>query len=93
MSKKSDLYDLRRWRRRSQLQRKRQPLCERCEAEGRLTIATLAHHVVPHNRNMYDFHCGALQSLCHNCHLIVHGRAPKNDTFIGLDGWPVKVQR
>lgn len=55
------------------------PLCERCEAEGRITPATEVHHVVPvetaltradKERLAYDPH--NLQALCHACHVQVH---------------------
>jgi hypothetical protein len=88
------LYDLRRWRRRSALQLKHHPMCQKCEAEGRVTAATLSHHVEEHHGDLFKFHYGKLESLCHDCHLIAHGRAPKrdNDTTIGVDGWPISKQ-
>ena len=86
-----ELYCSSRWRRRTALQLKWRPMCERCEREGRTTAATLSHHLVPHNGDRYLFFYGALESLCFNCHLLEHGRAPMRDyeTDVGSDGWPL----
>lgn len=55
------------------------PLCERCQAEGRLRAATEVHHVVPvddamsasdKRRLMFDPH--NLRALCHDCHVQTH---------------------
>lgn len=63
------------------------PLCERCEAEGRVTAAVEVHHVIPVEhaltkqekaRLMYDYH--NLRALCHECHVKEHtemGRSGK----------------
>lgn len=85
------LYNSRRWRRRSALQLKQHPMCEACERQGRTTVATLAHHVVPHNGDVQLFYLGALASLCHDCHLVEHDRKPQR-AEIGIDGWPVTVK-
>lgn len=55
------------------------PLCQRCEAEGRITPATEVHHIRPVEeaitmadkmQRMYDVH--NLQALCHDCHVKTH---------------------
>lgn len=55
------------------------PLCQRCEAEGRITPATEVHHIRPVEeaitmadkmQRMYDPH--NLQALCHDCHVKTH---------------------
>ena len=55
------------------------PLCERCEEEGRHSLATEVHHVVPvedavtrqdKERLMFDYH--NLRALCHDCHVRTH---------------------
>lgn len=63
------------------------PLCERCEAEGRHTLAVEVHHVIPvengitrqeKERLMFDYF--NLQALCHGCHVKTHtemGRSGK----------------
>lgn len=83
----ADLYDLRRWRRRSRLQLKMHPVCLHCERKGETTIAVLAHHNPPHGGDLYKLMNGPLESLCFEHHLIIHGRgAPRK--AIGVDGWP-----
>lgn len=56
-----------------------QPLCERCQREGRLAAATEVHHVRPVEDGlgdkaqellMYDYH--NLEALCHRCHVMAH---------------------
>ena len=42
------LYDLRRWRRRSKQFLTENPLCRMCEKIGRVAVATLVDHIVPH---------------------------------------------
>lgn len=66
------------------------PLCEYCQAEGRIEAATEVHHVRPveeaityadKRQRMYDIN--NLQALCHDCHVKVHtaiGRAGKAAT-------------
>lgn len=63
------------------------PLCERCEEEGRKTLAVEVHHVIPvedgltkqeKERLMFDYH--NLRALCHDCHVKTHmemGRSGK----------------
>ena len=63
------------------------PLCQRCEANGRLTAACEVHHIRPveeaisegeQRRLMYD--PMNLMALCHRCHVEVHtemGRSGK----------------
>lgn len=65
----------------------RHPVCQRCEAEGRLAPSTEVHHVWPvedglgqgeKERLMFDPH--NLQALCHECHIKAHtelGRSGK----------------
>jgi len=71
----------RRWERRAALFKRRYPLCgqrpgdvapvmSRCHDEGRVTVATLVDHVVPH-RGDIDLFWDELhnwQSLCAACH-------------------------
>ena len=68
-----------RWRRLRQHVLSRHPMCQRCEAEGRITPATEVHHVRPvedaptaaeRARLMFDVH--NLRSLCHACHVLTH---------------------
>lgn len=66
------------------------PLCERCEAEGRVTAATEVHHRTPvehgltaDDKRRLAYNPTNLQSLCHACHLKAHeelGRTGKAAT-------------
>lgn len=69
------------------------PICQRCEAEGRLTAASEVHHVRPveeafskaeRERRMYN--PLNLQALCHDCHVKTH-------TELGRSGKAATVKR
>jgi len=67
------------------------PLCKFCEADGKITPATVCDHVNPHRGSWDIFVGGPFQSLCKTCHdktkqVIEH--AEKTRRLIGLDGWP-----
>ena len=89
------LYGLQRWRNRATLQMKVEPLCRFCLKVGKVTPATVADHIVPHNGNEFAFWRGALQSLCSRCHNTTkaqeEGRAQQKDFIndIGVDGYPI----
>ena len=61
------------------------PLCQRCQAEGKITAATEVHHVRPveeainyagKRRRMYD--PAHLRALCHDCHVRTHTEAGRS---------------
>lgn len=63
----------------------KQPICQRCQAEGRLTAATEVHHVRPveeavtlaeKRQRMYD--PTNLRALCHDCHVRTHTEAGRS---------------
>jgi 5-methylcytosine-specific restriction enzyme A len=58
------LYNNRRWRLKHTQQLQQQPLCVMCLANGRVTAATIADHIQPHNGDLNLFWHGELQSLC-----------------------------
>lgn len=72
------------------------PVCQMCEAVGRISAATEVHHIVPCEtaRNgremstlMYDPH--NLMALCHHCHVQVHmtlGKGGKEERRKRADG-------
>lgn len=69
-----------------------------CEAENRVTIATIADHIEPHRGDTAKFwDAGNLQGLCQPHHDSTkqsiekggEGRKPK--AMIGLDGWPTET--
>ena len=81
-----------RWLRLRQLKLSRNPLCERCEAEGYVTAATEVHHVIPveegvtsldKERLCYDM--GNLRSLCHACHVRTHTESGRCGKAAALD--------
>lgn len=85
-------YNLARWKaiRARQLQAK--PLCERCQANGILTPANVAHHVVAHKGDPVLFWEGELASSCQPCHDIDEQRIEKGGRarqVIADDGWPI----
>lgn len=76
-----------RWLRLRRDQLSRNPLCERCAEEGRITPASEVHHVVPVEEGLTAteketlmFSPSNLASLCHDCHVRTHtemGRSGK----------------
>lgn len=48
-----------------------QPLCERCQAEGRVELAVDVNHKVPHRGDWQRFITGPFESLCKRCHASV----------------------
>lgn len=61
-------YGTARWRKVRETQLKAHPYCVMCEAEGRLTRATVCDHITPHRGDEYRFWFGPYQSLCPSCH-------------------------
>lgn len=66
------IYNDRRWRGvhglRAQILRE-QPLCVLCEAQGRVTLASVADHVIPHRGNaQLAFDRTNVRALCAPCH-------------------------
>ena len=57
------------------------PLCERCEAMGKIVSAVEVHHIVPISEGVTDqdkqaigFDYYNLMSLCKECHKIIHNK-------------------
>jgi 5-methylcytosine-specific restriction enzyme A len=61
-------YNLRLWRDIRAVQLVRQPLCERCKAEGLIVAATIVNHHPPHRGDWQRFVSGPFESLCKHCH-------------------------
>nr|DAN74207.1 MAG TPA: HNH endonuclease [Caudoviricetes sp.] len=67
-----------------------QPLCERCQKEGKVTAATEVHHIVPvecglsrEEKRRLMYNPSNLMSLCHACHVKTHtemGRSGKEQS-------------
>lgn len=58
---------------------KKQPVCESCEREGRSTMATEVHHLIPvesestvNRMKSLMFSYNNLMSVCHKCHVAIH---------------------
>jgi 5-methylcytosine-specific restriction enzyme A len=56
------------WKTRRAHQLQIEPLCAICEAEGRVTPATVADHNPPCGSDYNKFVLGSLRSLCKECH-------------------------
>jgi 5-methylcytosine-specific restriction protein A len=83
-------YGLSSWKERRRHQLSKEPLCAICEAEGRVTGATIADHLPPHGGSWNAFRTGPLRSLCKPCHDALQGiKAKGYRCDIGDDGFPV----
>ena len=77
------------YRKRRALQLQRQPMCEDCAAQCRVTPASITDHVEPHGGDINKFRTGKLRSLCKPCHDLKWADDRRGySTTIGLDGWP-----
>ena len=89
-------YKTARWQKRRAAQLAAEPLCASCAKHGRVTVATVADHVEPHNGDYDKFWYGRLQSLCDQapwrCHSSVKQREERGrpKPVIGVDGWPIE---
>jgi 5-methylcytosine-specific restriction protein A len=79
-----------RWQKRRKAQLEAEPLCCMCQEEGRVTLATVADHIIPHKGDPELFH-GPLQSLCASHHSGDKQRFEKTGQVRGGDaeGFPV----
>lgn len=51
------------------------PLCWECERRGRVTLATVVHHLQPVETHPHlRLHPGNLRALCRECHEAIEGR-------------------
>ena len=83
-------YGLALWKTRRAYQLRIEPLCCLCEAEGRITGATIADHFPPHDGDYNAFVLGPLRSLCAACHDQLQGFQHRGYSLeIGLDGYPI----
>lgn len=70
------------------------PLCVMCQADGRITLAKVVDHIIPHKGDpvlMWDSEHN-WQSLCAEHHSSDKQRLEKSGKTrqtIGLDGWPI----
>lgn len=82
------LINTRRWQKLRKQKLTQHPLCQECEALGRIGVAaTEVHHITPveHGRNYAEkerlmYNPNNLRALCHTCHVAAHlalGRSGK----------------
>lgn len=67
------------WRKLRERVLKDNPLCVKCESEGRITLAEQVHHIIPVESAATDrritqlmFSYSNLQGLCAPCHVLIH---------------------
>lgn len=76
---------------RAQLLRQ-EPLCRLCKEKGRVTVATIADHVIPIAQGGAVHDLANMQPVCAECHQDKtnrdNGRRVKRR--IGADGWPAE---
>ena len=91
MTGRSPLYGMRRWRRKAKAQLRAEPLCQLCDAVGKITAAAVADHVVPHAGDPEKFWFGKLQSLCKVCHNSIKAVEERTGYLkgAGADGMPL----
>jgi 5-methylcytosine-specific restriction protein A len=85
-------YGLPIWKQIRKQQLHAKPLCERCEAKGRVTAATVVNHVDRHRGNWQRFITGPFESLCKSCHDRDAQAEERGTPFKdpGPDGWPAE---
>lgn len=66
----SKLYGQKAWANIRTRQLSKQPLCAKCQSEGKVTAATTVDHVFPHRRDTDAFKVNLFQSLCTSCHTL-----------------------
>ena len=80
------LYDRQRWRRRSRAFLQANPLCVMCTAAGRVTLAQLVDHIVPHKGDEELFWDEAnWQPLCAKDHSAAKQAQEKSGRIRGCD--------
>jgi len=85
MDNRNQLYG-RQWRKARKAHLLANPLCVMCEAEGRITRATVVHHSVKHNGNPKVFWDQSIwQSVCQPHHDITAQRQEKTGLLTGVD--------
>lgn len=86
------LYKLARWQRTRRWVLAAKPLCQRCQAAGRIVPATVVHHDPPHKGDLERFWGGPFEALCKPCHDGPVGQAERSgrdyDSAVDVGGWP-----
>jgi 5-methylcytosine-specific restriction endonuclease McrA len=77
------------WFKTRALKKRLQPLCEKCLAQNRLSVATIVHHKVSVEEAPHLMHAlENLTSLCRPCHEREHGRARDYSNEFDVTGMP-----
>jgi 5-methylcytosine-specific restriction endonuclease McrA len=71
------LFSTRRGRKVREAYRQAHPLCEPCERRGKVAAMDEVHHIVPISQGGAPWAWANLESRCRDCHLQVHGGAPR----------------
>ncbi len=84
-------YNSKRWKQKRAELLITNPLCVMCNAQGKVTPATVADHIVPHRFDRHMFWQGELQALCHEHHASSKQREEANgySSAIDKDGYPI----
>ena len=61
------------WAKVRMIKLRHQPLCERCEEQGRVKSAVIVHHIKPISEGGAVLDMGNLMSVCTTCHGVLHG--------------------
>lgn len=56
------------WRKLRAVKLAREPMCEECARQGRVTPAQMVDHIIPINKGGAPLDVDNLQSLCNACH-------------------------
>lgn len=63
------------WRRVRKQALREHPLCQRCEEAGRVTAASIVHHIIAiEDAPRLRLDLANLMTLCRECHEEIHGR-------------------
>jgi 5-methylcytosine-specific restriction protein A len=110
MSKSKDyqhLLNSKRWKQLRQWKLQQNPLCELCEAEGKIVSAVDVHHMTPvetartpQEMEQLCFNPSNLQALCISCHADIHRNAKshtkeahKQRERDRLERWKAELER
>ena len=73
LQEKREIYSTVKWHRLRNLKLNKNPLCERCEAQGLTEGAVIVHHIVPVRDGGPKFpKLEGLEALCISCHSLHH---------------------
>ena len=68
------IYNTSRWQKLREYKKRRNPLCEECLRQGRITPMALVDHIIPIEDGGAVFDLSNLQSLCSACHNKKHSK-------------------